>query len=218
MHSHTHIQAARIGRQTKTARTLALAAAAGVALAAFFAPSAAQAHDQLIDVAIDTTDTGEASGLRLTFSDTVLEVGTEIHVSTAEGGDATGGDPTFSDRDVVQPLATPLADGTYTSAWRVVSSDGHPIEGGFTFDIADGAPGEIRPYSGETETPAEPEALPETPSTDDGATDSNGSPIPLPLAIGAAAVVAVAVAIPLIVRMRRNASSAEGHDPRTHEE
>ncbi|GAA1568361.1 hypothetical protein U746_0581 [Mycolicibacterium mucogenicum 261Sha1.1M5] len=217
MHSHTHIQAAHTERRT-TKRTLALALAAGVALAAFFAPTAAQAHDQLIDVAIDTTDAGEASSLRLTFSDTVLQVGTEIHVSDGDGADATGGAPTFSDRDVVQPLATPLADGTYTSAWRVVSSDGHPIEGGFTFDIADGAASEIRPYSGETEADAESATDPDAASTDDGSEDSSGSPIPLPLAIGAAALVAVAVAIPLIVRMRRNASSAEGHDPRASEE
>lgn len=43
----------------------------------------------------------------------------------AEGKDDTGR---------VQ-LADDLAQGTYTVAWRVVSADGHPISGAFTFSI-----------------------------------------------------------------------------------
>lgn len=211
MHTHTHIQYA--SRWPKAAVLAVFAVALGLAFAMFFAKaSPAQAHDQLIDVAIETTESGEASALRLTFSDNVLEVGTEIHVTAPDGGDATNGLPSFSGRDVTQPFTTPLADGTYTSAWRVVSSDGHPIEGGFTFDIANGEAGEVRPYTGEAETEQKQQPEP------GAAEDSKGSGFPLPLAIGVAAVLAVAVAIPMIVRMRRGASPAEGEDPRDTKE
>ena len=37
---------------------------------------------------------------------------------------------------MVQPLAADLPEGDYTIAWRVVSSDGHPIEGAFTLQAA----------------------------------------------------------------------------------
>ncbi|WP_128377394.1 copper resistance CopC/CopD family protein [Streptomyces cavernae] len=45
-----------------------------------------------------------------------------------------------------------LPDGTYTVAWRVVSSDSHPISGAFTFSI--GAPSETAAEVGPQEDPA----------------------------------------------------------------
>lgn len=214
MHTHTQIQAA--SRWPKAAVATLIAAMIGFAFTVFLAPiSPAQAHDQLIDVAIETAESGEASSLKLTFSDNVLEVGTEIHVTAPDGGDAANGLPTFNGRDVTQQFATPMADGNYKSAWRVVSSDGHPIEGGFTFDIVDGKAGDISPYTGEAE--ATPEEQPET-GTPEGSENSDGAGLALPLTIAAAAIVAVAVAIPMFIRMRKSASSAEGNDPRAHEE
>ena len=210
-----HSQAVFAARPPRS-RGLFLAAAAaalGLSFAALLAPSTvAHAHDQLIDVTVESKDDGAASALRLTFSDNVLEVGTEIHVTAPDGGDATHGLPSFSGRDVIQPFATPLEDGTYTSAWRVVSSDGHPIEGGFQFDIASGTAGEVRPYTGE--------ATAESDAADPAGSDtaSSGGFLTLPLAIGAAAVVAVAVAIPVFIRMRKGASPAGGTSPRDGKE
>ncbi|GAA2837399.1 hypothetical protein FB468_1104 [Leucobacter komagatae] len=215
MPSHTHTQGAAPKRRTLA--TLMTAACVALGFAAFASPAApANAHDQLIDVAVESSEAGDPSSLRLTFSDNVLDVGAEIHVTAPDGGDATGGLPTFSGRDVVQPFATPLADGTYTSAWRVVSSDGHPIEGGFMFDIENGAAGEVRPYTGEAET--DDASTPEG-DADAGSEGAKGAQsLTLPLAIGGAAVVAVAIAIPMIVRMRKSAASAEGTGPRENEE
>ncbi|MBP6684524.1 MAG: copper resistance protein CopC [Leucobacter sp.] len=212
MHTHTQIQSA--SRPPKTIAAIMIAATLGLGFAVFSASAPAQAHDQLIDVEVETTDSGEAAALRLTFSDNVLEVGTEIHVTDPDGGDATNGLPTFSGRDVTQKFATPLSDGNYTSAWRVVSSDGHPIEGGFTFDIDNGQASEVRPYTGEAETAPEQQEE----SAAEGAESSDSSGLTLPIAIGAAAVVAVAVAIPMIIRMRKSAASAEDKSPRDTKE
>ena len=211
MRSH-HLREA-VASRPRSRFIAAAAVALGLSLAVFASPvSPAHAHDQLIDVTVETAEDGAAQALRLTFSDNVLQVGTEIHVTAPDGGDATGGLPSFSGRDVTQPFATPLADGGYTTVWRVVSSDGHPIEGGFQFDITDGTPGEVRPYTGEAETGAD---------AADSAADSDsstGGVATLPIAIGAAAVVAVAIAIPVIIRMRRGASPAGGKRPRDSEE
>ena len=47
----------------------------------------------------------------------------------------TGGDP----RNVsalVAPVSAPLAAGTWRVEWRIVSEDGHPIDGDFSFSVA----------------------------------------------------------------------------------
>lgn len=124
--------------------TLSATAILGISAFVLLAPAApAQAHDQLTGVQVETAETGEATGLKLSFSDNILEVGTEIIVTDASGASVADGTPKHSGREVTQPLETPLADGKYTSVWRVVSSDGHPIEGGFSFETVDGVAGEI---------------------------------------------------------------------------
>ena len=198
---HTHNRAA--SGWSRTVGAFAIAATLGLASAALLQPaSPAHAHDQLIDAAIEASSNGEASALRLTFSDNVLEVGTEIHVTDPDGGDATSAAPVFNGRDVTQALKTPLPDGSYMSAWRVVSSDGHPIEGAFSFDVAAGEASEVRPYVPESD--AGDSAVAGDADTSEGAT------LALPLAIGGAALVAVAIAIPLFMRMRRSAQPGEG--------
>lgn len=119
----------------------AVGAAALLALGASLgAATPALAHDELVstEVVIDA-DAGTPGSLVLTFSDVVLEVGTEIHVTGPDGSDASGGDPEHDARDVIQPLADDLAPGDYDVVWRVVSSDGHPIEGALSFDVAEGS-------------------------------------------------------------------------------
>jgi copper transport protein len=41
---------------------------------------------------------------------------------------------------IVVPLEPNLADGTYTTTYRVVSADSHPIEGGFVFHVGEPGP------------------------------------------------------------------------------
>lgn len=123
-------------------RTLpALGAAALLALGVSLGTAApALAHDELVstEVVMDA-DAGTPESLVLTFSDVVLEVGTEIHVTGPDGSDATDGAPEHDARDVIQPLADDLAPGDYDVVWRVVSSDGHPIEGALSFDVTEGS-------------------------------------------------------------------------------
>lgn len=97
----------------------------------------ASAHDQLIDQNPKDGDTLQAGviELRLSFNNELLdlgETGAEILVLNASGEPQNPGCALIESRDasVQLDLAEP---GEYSVAWRVVSSDGHPISGQFGF-------------------------------------------------------------------------------------
>lgn len=197
--------------------SLAIAAMLGASAMLLAAPAApAHAHDQLIGSQLETTEAGEVTGLKLSFSDNVLQVGTEIIVTDSNDKSIVNGSPKFAGRDVVQPLESPLPDGRYTSVWRVVSSDGHPIEGGFAFDITDGVAGEMLPLDATGEQPdatddktaeGEQTTPPGNPAAD--SPDSLNFAIFLPfigVGVGLAAIIVIAA---VIVRGRKNAATRD---------
>ena len=110
--------------------------------------AAAQAHDVL-----EATDPANGSTVRtvpakigLTFDHTPIAIGSVVRVEDAAGTDQSDGPVTIVDNHVTQAVKTAAPEGKYTVIWRVVSSDGHPIEGTFTF-TADAAstPGTVTP-------------------------------------------------------------------------
>ncbi|WP_449278676.1 copper resistance CopC family protein [Leucobacter sp. GX24907] len=117
-------------------RLVAISAIALATIGFLMSPtSPAHAHDELINQTVEVNeDDGSAEAVRLTFSNSILDVGTEI-VITGPEGDATDGAPVTKGPDVTQALADNLALGDYNVAWRVVSSDGHPIDGTFEFTV-----------------------------------------------------------------------------------
>lgn len=225
---HTHSRAAVAARPTALLATL-VAAVLGVAFALFASPaSPAHAHDQLIDITIDAGDNGEASAVRLAYSDSVLKTGIDVIITAPDGSSAAKGLPTVERNEVTQQLSAPLADGTYSSAWRVVSSDGHPIEGAFAFDVKNGVAGDVKgtddaahdddhDHSGEAadhEHADDHDHSAAEEATDaaaplDASADDEGSNLLVRVVIGLAILAAIAaIAIPLIMRARKNATQA----------
>jgi len=99
---------------------------------------AATAHDDVIDQ-IPAPGSQVEAGLveiKLVFSNELLDIGSgaEILVTGPDGSPATATCAALSGT-----LASAQTDldqaGTYTVAWRVVSSDGHPIEGSYNFEL-----------------------------------------------------------------------------------
>ena len=129
----------QVGIKTSTRHRLArlVGAALIAATAVVVSASPALAHDELVGTQVVTDTAGAPEAVRLSFSNSIVEVGTEIVVRSAKGDDATDGAPEIAGPDVTQPLAADLAPGNYSAAWRVVSSDGHPIEGSFALVIAE---------------------------------------------------------------------------------
>ena len=77
----------------------------------------------------------------LTFSNMPLAIGTKVLVEDAGGKDWAVGGVKIVDNVVSQSVSPDAPGGDYTVTWRVVSSDGHPIEGTFGFTAKSGGAG-----------------------------------------------------------------------------
>jgi hypothetical protein len=102
---------------------------------------AASAHDQLVS---STPATGERlsvapSSVALKFNAPLLTLGHEIRVVDAASRNWVQGDAVLAREMLTQPLAPGLPEGEYQVRWRVVSSDGHPINGSYSFLVGPGA-------------------------------------------------------------------------------
>jgi copper resistance protein C len=97
----------------------------------------ASAHDELVGSnPAAGTDLHEApTSLRLTFSDSVNDIGVAVRVEDAAGTQLQTGKPVVDDTVVTQRLKRSKAPGTVHVVWRVTSSDGHPVSGDFIFSV-----------------------------------------------------------------------------------
>ncbi|WP_127820007.1 copper resistance CopC family protein [Microbacterium sp. CPCC 204701] len=183
------------------------------ALTVLATASPAHAHDELLgsDPAAKSTVDALPAQLRLTFSGVIAteERASEVQVTDASGVTLTDGAPTAQDNVLTQPLAGE-ASGTVTVLWKVVSSDGHPISGEFSFTVA-GAPAP----TAEPDEPAPTRTATPTPTLIDDMTDD---PVETPLVglipvLLAAGVAAVVIALVVSARRRRSGPSGPGSEP-----
>jgi methionine-rich copper-binding protein CopC len=73
------------------------------------------------------------SKIVLTYADPVRF--TQVLLWDAAGHRFQSG-PSFAvDNTVTEKITTPLPNGPYTVAWRVVAPDGHPVEGTYQFTV-----------------------------------------------------------------------------------
>ena len=90
----------------------------------------------------------------------------------------TKGDPRNASA-LVAPVATPLVAGTWRVEWRIVSGDGHPIDGDFIFVVAGDGAG--TGSTAATPPPATPTAIDSTPATAPSAEDTASAMDDVPL-------------------------------------
>ena len=179
------------GKPRRTRLALALAA---TAVLAALAAGPAQAHDSLTSTspAKDTTVTTAPAAVALTLSEPPTDAAglntSVIKVTDSTGATISDGNVTVSGATISTTVAKG-ANGPVTVLWRAVSSDGHPIEGTYTYTVQEPAPtstGTTPPATATTEAPASAQpAAAESPRPD----DSNG-----PLVAGLAALVIAIVA------------------------
>ncbi len=119
------------------------AAAAGAAVAAFACalvlPQAAWAHAALLHTSPQASGTLATSPrqVALTYDEAVAPKFAVISVTDARGRQETTGSPIAlpSDPDTIAVPVRHLPEGWYLVYWRVISADGHPVRGAFTFAV-----------------------------------------------------------------------------------
>ena len=195
----------------KRALTSGILALAMVGLGAVLAP-VAQAHSELVssDPADGATLDAPPASVSFTFNEALLPdfvrliatdpagVTADLTVSSIEGPTATADWPTGA------------GAGEWTVSYRVVSQDGHPIEGGITFSYEAPAP--------TTSTPAPTSAAPTTaaptsaspaptsaapsPSASPAADSTGGTSGLLIAGLAVGAIIIVGVVLALVARRR----------------
>ena len=158
---------------------------------------AASAHDELVSTmpAAGATVPARPATVTLDFSGAIQALGTQVLVTGPNGAAVSVGAVEVRTGTVVQPLAAGVTAGVHTVAWRVSSSDGHPLAGEFDFTVAAsaGATAGTPPAEELAEQPADVPAAAPQPS---------GTSFPVgPLAVGAG-LLAVAGGLVLLRRRR----------------
>lgn len=204
-----------------TARTrslLALLLAVMLPLGLLLTSAPAHAHDSLISSDPEDGATLEVAPeqITLTYSAEVLEVSPVVQISGGEGKEPVELDVVIDGPTVTAEITEALPAGSHTVQWRVVSSDGHPIEGSFTFTVegsgsdAGGEPAaEVESQEAEQAEDAidpagqDSEVAEETPTEEsvDG-TGQQASTLPLLLGVIGVAVLGVALAAFFALRRR----------------
>lgn len=144
-------------RRTPLTAVLAIAVLLLVPAAPAFAHARLISSDPPVNGVLDAApDT-----VLLTFSEPVETEFGQLQVAGPNGQRLDEAPPSADGPEVRVPIGAPTTPGIYTVAYRVISADGHPIEGSFTFElteaaVAAAAPPEPTPTPEPTAT-AEPE-------------------------------------------------------------
>ncbi|GGH40522.1 copper resistance CopC family protein [Microbacterium album] len=216
-------------RFPRLSRLLAPAAAAAV-VASLALASPAAAHDTLIssDPAEGSSVTAMPEAVTLSFSAALITMGgdeTVVDVLSPSGENLSEGSAEVDGAVVTQAVAAPTETGEYTVNWRVVSSDGHPTDGTFSFSLEAVAPPAEEPSAPTTpateepaatdqpETPATPAPDAETPAPDGDADDAAGGDALPWILLGIVALAIVGTLIALLVRRGRPGARDDSADP-----
>jgi copper resistance protein C len=129
--------------------------------------SPAMAHDQLVETSPADAAVVDTAPVEVTlrFTEEVMNISSQVIVRGPTGEVLADTEAVVSGSLVSAPLPAGLANGSYTVAWRVVSGDGHPIEGTLGFTIA---------ASADPAAPVAPLATPTSP----GAPLASSTPVP----------------------------------------
>lgn len=185
-------------RSSSLSTSLRVAAASSLAILGLGLMGPAQAHDELVSSTPEQNSSLQEAppDIELTYSGelTQVEGATQVRVTDSEGKEVTNGAPAVKGKTVVQKIAGHgTNDDTYTVTWRVVSSDGHPIQGSYELTVGEGAQ--------ESSSVAASQSAESTSEATEQTTDSNGV-VKLGLFV-LAGLVAFGAIVAIIAKTRR---------------
>jgi copper resistance protein C len=123
-------------------RTSAVGLIVALLLSLFSVATPAFAHDVLVgsDPVVGSTESSIPEDVTLTFNDKILNFGAnsnQIVVKDPMGMVISSGAAHISGTQISEVLSPKmLMMGTYTVSFRIVSADGHPVSGSYTFKVA----------------------------------------------------------------------------------
>ncbi|WP_419096002.1 copper resistance CopC family protein [Streptomyces sp. B6(2022)] len=130
----------------------------------------------------------------LTFSDDMSQEYAKVALTAPDGTPAGAGEPQVDGKSASLAVKPGLPSGKYTVGYRVVSADGHPVSGSYSFTVRAAAPATPPSPTPSSPTPSAAAASPGPPrarSSSDG--DSSGLVIGVLLVAGTCAGAAVLV-------------------------
>jgi copper transport protein len=118
------------------ARRIALLATLAVLWSLLLASPAA-AHAELVSIAPANGAqlTRPPTEVRMTFTESVNLVDDGVRLVDHVGATVPTREPTVDGRTVTWPMPADLPEGHYVVTWRVLSKDGHPVSGAFSFGV-----------------------------------------------------------------------------------
>lgn len=153
----------------------------------------AAAHAGLVDSnPASGASVQQAPEVRLRFAEPIDPRVVALVITGPDGREQSAGPPSVAGAEVVQPLVPGAGGGTYRVAYRVVSTDGHPVQGQMGFVVTASAP-TVPVGVGASSQPVAVASAPAAAAGSDG-------PVSSPLAAAAALVV---VTISFVVRRHR---------------
>lgn len=183
-------------------RLLRLLVTAVLAIAgALLAVSPASAHAELLssDPADGAVLDAPPPAVTLTFSEALMAPTVAVAVSDADRNVLDLQTPAVDGSVVTVPWPAAASAGAFTVAYRVVSQDGHPIEGAVRLTI-EGDDAASTPSPAATPSPATPAPTTDAATTPAEVTTTDGHLVP---AIGMAVVVVLVAAFAFIVVKKR---------------
>lgn len=197
-----------------TLATLLLGAGLTLAVA-----TPAQAHDELVSSypEASSTITGSPAEITLSFSGELIAgmQSAAVEVIAPDGQNIATDAPSEDGTSITQHLAPNPPAGLFTVRWKVVSSDGHPISGEYTYTVAptDAVPSSpAATPSTAPQTPAPTATATEAPADNGygGETSGGGDTFAILAVVGGVVVLGGALVIVLMVgRERRRRDRAD---------
>ena len=145
----------------------------------------AQAHDDLLGSfpEADSSVAVSPDEITLSFSGELISdmQSAVIEVTAPNGENIAADDPTVSGTTITQHLAPNPPDGAFTVLWRVVSGDGHPISGEYTYTVEPNQADTSAPGVSATDQTPEPSITTAVTSSNAGSNEPFGGAALLPI-------------------------------------
>lgn len=171
-------------------------AGAGIGAVPVLSAPVAAAHSTVVETSPEADATLEQAPqeVRATFNEEISPEFAHLTVML-DGTDHAAGEPQVEGRDISVPVGE-LEPGTYTVGYRVVSADGHPVQGSWTFTLGGAAGAGGAGESAAAEQPGDAEQA-EAPA------EEQGSMVPAMAMLAVLAVALIGGAFFLLRRQRK---------------